>query len=205
MTFVFLQIRTNFYNFMFNLRTIFSFKNLNDEINFLFNEYKRLIVFYHENNVFNNYKTIEFIDKQKQNRKKSNATFNKHSLNFRNEFLSKTMKKIYNCRKIQFNYMKRLEIYLKKIIDDCNDLFTIFQFVFFYFISQNFEFNVDVYIVFCKIYQLARYSRFSRILRKIRKMNHLTNVEIFDKLEKIFELNDLFHVQRTLFLEQIKS
>ena len=84
-------------------------------------------------------------------------------------------------------------------------LFTIFQRVFFFFISQNFEFNVDVYVVFCKIYQLTRHSRFSRILRKIRKINQLTNIEIFDKLEKSFQSNDLFLVQRTLFLEQIKS
>ena len=102
-------------------------------MNFLLKKYKRVIVFYHENDIFNNYEIIEFIDKQKQNRNKSNAIFDEYSLNFRNEFLSKTMKKVYNYRKIQFNYIKRFEIYFKKIMND------------YYFIILNF-------VVFCNIY-----------------------------------------------------
>ena len=79
-----------------------------------------------------------------------------------------------------------------------------FNLFFFYFISQSFEFNVDMYVVFYKTYQLARHSRFSRILREIRRMSQLANAEIFDKLEKTLELNDLSLVQRMLSLGQIK-
>lgn len=201
MAFVLLQMRASLDELISELRSTSSFKDLNDEVDLLLDEYKRLVAFYHESGASDNHEKLEFIDKQEQDLDKSCAIFDGYSQGLAKESLPKTMKRIYSYRKTQSSHLGRLEVHLEKDIGDCNGLPTTSQRASFHFIPHSSGSSAGVYAAFCKTYQLACHPCINRTLREIRRLG---SGDIRNKLGKALIFDDLPTVQQMLSFGHFK-
>ena len=198
MAFVLLQMRSTLEELISDLRSTGGIESLNQEVDLLLDEYKRLVDFYHESGASNDH---EIIDNQGQNPNKWEATLEDYSLGLQDQPLPKTMKKIYSCREIHVSHIGRLEVRLERIVGDSNDLPTTSQRASFHFIPQGSVSSAGIYASFCKTYQLARHPYISRTLREIRRLGL---GDIRNKLETALIHDDLPTIQQMLSFGQIK-
>ena len=167
MAFLLIQMRGSLNQLISSLQSNLSLKVSDEEVDFFFQEFERLVTFCTESGTFRGHPYADGDDSQRLGFNES-ATKPHYSLGIESRPLPKTMQRRYRRRKSHHSPLGRLEVNFEEIIGHFNDLPTTVQRASFHFVPNRDIHSTGVYASFRKDIRMAHRPRLSRSLREIR-------------------------------------